>query len=97
MRTTIPLAPPWLVNHLADGTWAYALAAFVELTWSSGPPLARTVWLVVAFAAVIAAELAQLLHAIPGTFDFTDLVVMGACFCMASWLTRRSLARTRLP
>jgi hypothetical protein len=77
----------WLLDHLADGAWAYATGAFVTLVWTVGARRTRIAWTLVALALVLGVELAQRWHLVAGTYDPVDLAVMSLAFVAAVTIT----------
>lgn len=64
-----------IAGIVPDALWAYALCAFQMLVWGRDRSWSARAWIASAPVAVVAWELAQRAHRVPGTFDPLDLVV----------------------
>lgn len=96
-EVTVPLGahlPSFVMDAAPDFLWALALGALLSTLHPRGR--ARTVFGVVGFAGVIGYEVAQRLHVVPGTFDWTDLVAQAAGFAIG-WLSARVEGRAHVP
>jgi hypothetical protein len=71
----LPPAARWIVQHLPDAAWGYAVGAFVALVWARGARAWRWGWLAAGSAVVAGFEIGQALQVVPGTFDLVDLCV----------------------
>jgi len=79
----------WLVAHLPDGLWAYAVTSQVALLWRGGPARARWTWLAVTLALALLLEGSQYPRLVPGTFDPLDLLCLIGGWTAALLATRR--------
>jgi hypothetical protein len=96
LRTfTLPIGahlPRVLRFHFADAAWGWALGASLALVWANEPSARRTGWFVAGALLAVAAELAQRVGVLPGTFDPIDLCVSILSYVTAWCLVSRSPA-----
>jgi hypothetical protein len=81
---TEPGLPRWLIYSLPDGLWVYAFTAFMAHAWSESPSSpVKTFWLSLGVVLGAGSELGQLVHIVPGTFDWIDFI----CYVSAGALS----------
>jgi hypothetical protein len=68
--------PKWIIFSLPFALWVSAYLLFINSIWMNSTSLSRHVWFWCIPLVAIIAELAQIKHIIPGTFDVTDFVVI---------------------
>jgi len=70
------LLPVWFVFSLPFALWVLAYLFFIEAIWAHSQSWARLVWFWCIPLIAISAELAQIKHIIPGSFDWRDLAAI---------------------
>jgi len=70
------LLPVWFVFSLPFALWVLAYLFFIEAVWAHSKDRARFIWFWSIPVIAICAELAQVKHIIPGSFDWGDLVTI---------------------
>lgn len=90
-----PLSPPlgWILYSLPDGLWLYAFAFFMASTWCERS-LEASAWRLLPLALAVGSELAQVVGALPGTFDPMDLLTYAVAFLLAELTAARRLERS---
>jgi hypothetical protein len=68
--------PPWIIYSLPDGLWMLSLTLCILMIWNFNLHRQSITWLAIAGLTGITIELSQGLHALPGSFDTGDLVLM---------------------
>jgi hypothetical protein len=92
---TVPIGvhlPRVLRFHFADAAWGWALGASLALVWANERGARRKGWFVAGALLAVAAEWAQLVGVLPGTFDPIDLFVLILSYVTAWRLVSRSLS-----
>src|SRR5580765_6207739 len=69
------IIPHWIVYSLPDGLWVYALTAFMIIRWRDRDSLTKLFWLSTGLLLGVGSELGQLAGIVPGSFDYSDLIV----------------------
>ena len=70
------LLPAWFVFSLPFALWVLAYLFFIEAVWAHSQDWSRFVWFLSIPLIAICAELAQIKHIIPGSFDWGDLATI---------------------
>jgi hypothetical protein len=70
------LLPAWFVLSLPFALWVLAYLFFIEAVWAHAKSSARLVWFWCVPLIAISAELAQIKHIIPGSFDRGDFAAI---------------------
>lgn len=66
--------PSVLLFSLPDALWVYSFTALLGYIWSKQPTCwERKLWTLVPVSLGLGGEFGQLLHLIPGTFDWGDV------------------------
>jgi hypothetical protein len=81
VRARLPLV---VRGHFADGTWGFALGAFVALVWMNEKPAVRASWIAAAAGFAAIWECLQYAHVVRGVFDPVDLVVQTSAVLVAA-------------
>jgi len=68
--------PIWVVYSLPFALWVSSYLFFIKGIWRNSTSLAHHVWFWCIPIIAIAAELAQSMHIIPGSFDLGDLIAL---------------------
>ena len=70
------LVPAWFVFSLPFALWVLAYLFFIEAVWAHSQSWARFLWFWSVPLIAIGAELSQITHIIPGSFDWGDLATI---------------------
>jgi hypothetical protein len=70
------LLPTWFVFSLPFALWVLAYLFFIEAIWAHAKSVTRLAWFWCVPLIAISAELAQIKHIIPGSFDWGDLAAI---------------------
>lgn len=70
------LVPGWFVFSLPFALWVLAYLFFIEAVWAHSQSWARFLWFWSVPLIAIGAELSQIKHIIPGSFDWGDLATI---------------------
>jgi hypothetical protein len=75
---------------LPNALWSFAFVSAVAIVWRGTTSLRRAVWLAVPVVISIGAEVGQALGAVPGDFDWMDLllIVVALSAALALWRAR---------
>ena len=68
--------PIWVVYSLPFALWVLSYLFFIHSIWRDSALLSRYVWFWCIPIIAITAELAQIIHIIPGVFDISDLLIL---------------------
>ncbi len=91
-----PRLPDFILFSVPDGAWAYAWSAHFHRLHLGGARRLRLLWALAGPCALVASELGQALHLVPGTFDPLDLLAIA--IATATALVPQTLVRsTTLP
>src|SRR5688572_28335442 len=77
--------PEWLRFSVPDALWVYALTWSVARLQRESRPIVRIAWLSIPALLGPGAELAQVIHVVPGTFDPIDLGATALAFGLGLW------------
>jgi hypothetical protein len=79
------LLPGVFLYSLPDALWVYSLTALLQFVWTKQPmSWERRIWTLLPVCLGVGGEFGQLLHLIPGTFDWADVAAYLVAWAAAS-------------
>ena len=75
LREFVPESLAPIRNQVPDGLWVFAGTCFLLNMWQ-GKSSVGHVWAITPLLLGVTGELGQLVHRVPGTFDYWDIVSM---------------------
>ncbi len=88
------ILPTWFVFSLPFALWVFSYMFIVEAIWMPVQSSARVAWFWCVPLIAIVAELAQIEHIIPGSFDWVDLVAIVFAVILAYSVASSSVVKT---
>ena len=82
--------PVWFIYSLPQALWCFSGLCSIHAIWINNIGNHERFWIIFTFMLPFLTEFLQLLHVIPGTFDFVDLIFIIASFCLFDFLTHIS-------
>jgi len=67
--------PNIILYSLPDGLWLFSYISFILLLWKNEIKNENLFWILIIPLISLVSELGQLTNFVPGTFDFSDLLV----------------------
>lgn len=90
--------PSWFLYSLPDALWVYSFTAALALIWAGqGRCLNRLGWLLIPSVLALGGEVGQLLHVVPGTFDWSDVIAYVVAGAVGSLLPNVVLHNLAIP
>lgn len=75
MRSNAFSVPKWFIYSLPSGLWIYSFTFILTYVWYDSKSNLKYFWIALAPIVAIGSEIGQLFGIVPGTYDFTDILL----------------------